>query len=297
MLTLHLTTTFFSIPAMFGSASSSSEEEPAPRLNPIEAAAAAQAQKRKRLHPSNPDDAVYKTLCKSLAEPPQNPRLPQTPPERKSRYIGKLVDAARVRKAESERLAEQKLVRQREEQDALFPHKERFVTNAYSKQLEQRAEADENQARVQSSEEHRRNQPGAHARWLRLATGEAVSARLGHDQAHITTPSPTADTLAPPAVRDTPQETPSSSQQAQLQNATMPKRRRISRFAPMQKEHEPSASAPNQQQDDEKVPTSPSSLKPPRVRGTRRNDAPSIAAYRARYLERKARRVAAATGV
>jgi hypothetical protein len=55
----------------------------------------------------------------------------------KSKYIGHLQSVARVRGIESDRRYERKLLREREQEDEEFGDKQKFVTSAYRKKLEE----------------------------------------------------------------------------------------------------------------------------------------------------------------
>lgn len=63
-------------------------------------------------------------------------------PERKSRYIEKLVQQAAIRKDSSDAAMERRLAREREKEDKAYAGKERFVTAAYKETLERREAAE-----------------------------------------------------------------------------------------------------------------------------------------------------------
>ena len=59
------------------------------------------------------------------------------PPRKKSRYIGTLLEKAKTREREDARVFERKLLRERAAEDAQFGDKERFVTSAYKRKLQE----------------------------------------------------------------------------------------------------------------------------------------------------------------
>ena len=57
--------------------------------------------------------------------------------ERKSRYIAQLKEAADFRKREQDITYERRLMKEREKEDELYGEKEKFITSAYRKKLEE----------------------------------------------------------------------------------------------------------------------------------------------------------------
>lgn len=132
---------------MFSTNSSSSEEEgtqkaPATPFNAITAAAKAQrmreARNRRRL-------AAQQQQVEALAEPDPVPaQITSRKPQRKSRYIEKLVASVESRRQHAEQVAERRILAQ-QERDA-DPAEERFVTAAYRRVLTERAALDKRDA-------------------------------------------------------------------------------------------------------------------------------------------------------
>jgi len=77
-------------------------------------------------------DGVYDSIQKARTQPKQAEKA-----ERKSRYIGNLLDKAKERQKEQDILYERQLERERKVEDALFGDKDKFVTAAYKKKLEE----------------------------------------------------------------------------------------------------------------------------------------------------------------
>lgn len=77
-------------------------------------------------------DGVYDSMQQAIVQPKQQDKL-----ERKSKYIATLMDHAEQRKREQDVMYERKMIKERQQEDHLFEDKERFVTSAYRKKLEE----------------------------------------------------------------------------------------------------------------------------------------------------------------
>ncbi|XP_015685221.1 nuclear speckle splicing regulatory protein 1-like, partial [Protobothrops mucrosquamatus] len=67
--------------------------------------------------------------------------------EKKPKYIQNILQAAELRKKEQERRMEKKIQKERESEGDAFQDKEAFVTSAYKKKLQERAEEEERERR------------------------------------------------------------------------------------------------------------------------------------------------------
>ncbi|XP_028938719.1 LOW QUALITY PROTEIN: nuclear speckle splicing regulatory protein 1 [Ornithorhynchus anatinus] len=67
--------------------------------------------------------------------------------DRKPKYIHNLLKAVEIRKKEQEKRMEKKIQKEREMEKGEFDHKEAFVTSAYKKKLQERAEEEEREKR------------------------------------------------------------------------------------------------------------------------------------------------------
>ena len=77
-------------------------------------------------------DAHYESIQESRAAPRRDEKI-----ERKSKYIASLLHTAEERKREQDVLYEKRLTKEREAEDYLYGEKEKFVTSAYRKKLEE----------------------------------------------------------------------------------------------------------------------------------------------------------------
>ncbi|PNJ34410.1 NSRP1 isoform 17, partial [Pongo abelii] len=82
-------------------------------------------------------DSIYEEMQKKKEE--NNPKL-LLGKDRKPKYIHNLLKAVEIRKKEQEKRMEKKIQREREMEKGEFDDKEAFVTSAYKKKLQERAE-------------------------------------------------------------------------------------------------------------------------------------------------------------
>ncbi|XP_036054210.1 nuclear speckle splicing regulatory protein 1 isoform X2 [Onychomys torridus] len=94
-------------------------------------------------------DSIYDEMQKKKEE--NNPKL-LLGKDRKPKYIHNLLKAVEIRKKEQEKRMEKKIQREREMENGEFDDKEAFVTSAYKKKLEERAEEEEREKRAAALE-------------------------------------------------------------------------------------------------------------------------------------------------
>lgn len=287
---------------MFSSnASSSSEDGETPRtpFNAISAAAAAQRQRlsrqgrisRARAAPEDEEAFAYDEALEYV----ERSRRAAPRPERKSRYIGKLVKQVEERKDEMQQVQERRLVKEREQEDHLYKDKERFVTQAYKRQLAERAEKDE---KDKEEEERLRTQRATVSGFVRGLPGiggmeRAKTGGEGGEDSKDAVEEGERDSRAPNNASGASRkatvgalETGQQLQAGEENTATsgeLGKKRRRSRFADMTTE---AHNVPQGDANGKKT----VKLKP--RRGLRRNDEVAIEAYRQRYFQRRAKRLA-----
>ncbi|KAL6771479.1 hypothetical protein ACKKBG_A26550 [Auxenochlorella protothecoides x Auxenochlorella symbiontica] len=93
-------------------------------------------------------DGHYDAIQEAREEPKRREKK-----ERQSRYIAGLLEKAEERKREQDVLYERQMLKERAAEDHLFGDKERFVTAAYKKKLEEDQRYVANQKRIQADEE------------------------------------------------------------------------------------------------------------------------------------------------
>lgn len=69
------------------------------------------------------------------------------------KYIGKLLEKAKVRAREQDVVYERQLAKEREKEDHLYGDKEKFVTGAYKKKLQEQAKWLEDERRREMEEQ------------------------------------------------------------------------------------------------------------------------------------------------
>ncbi|XP_058139092.1 nuclear speckle splicing regulatory protein 1 isoform X2 [Dasypus novemcinctus] len=90
-------------------------------------------------------DSIYDEMQKKKEE--SSPKL-LLGKDRKPKYIHNLLKAVEIRKKEQEKRMEKKIQREREMEKGEFDDKEAFVTSAYKKKLQERAEEEEREKRA-----------------------------------------------------------------------------------------------------------------------------------------------------
>lgn len=264
---------------MFSDSSSSEDQTPNTPFNAIQAAATAISSKRasqtakKRMRPQKADDELYKAIQDSLAQPRETRGIVDAgvKVERRSRYIQRLVDSAKVRRDESERVAERRMVREREKEDALYAGKERFVTTKYKERLEE----SERRRKDEKEEERVRGNVSDFYKGLLKGRNAAMG---GREDARAEGERDVRDGGdARSAGRDPSQE---------LRSAD-----RAPRDVHSHVEDAARGAEAQMKSDGGPVATRARGKRKRGKRGARRNDAAAIEAYRRRYFERRARRI------
>ncbi|XP_075296162.1 nuclear speckle splicing regulatory protein 1 isoform X1 [Opisthocomus hoazin] len=90
-------------------------------------------------------DSIYDEMQQKKKE--VNARVLSGKDDKKPRYIQNIIKAAEIRKKEQEKRMERKIQKEREMEGGEFAHKEAFVTSAYKKKLQERAEEEERERR------------------------------------------------------------------------------------------------------------------------------------------------------
>jgi len=93
-------------------------------------------------------DGVYEEMKGNQARPIHEDRAKREP-----KYIGKLLEKAKVRAREQDIVYERQLAKEREKEDHLFGDKEKFVTGAYKKKLQEQAKWLEEERRREREEQ------------------------------------------------------------------------------------------------------------------------------------------------
>jgi coiled-coil domain-containing protein 55 len=93
-------------------------------------------------------DSHFDAIQHTREEPKRQEKL-----QRQSKYVGALLEKAEERKREQEILTERRLAKERKAEDHLFGDKEKFITVAYKKKLEEEKKWKDEQAQKQAEEE------------------------------------------------------------------------------------------------------------------------------------------------
>ncbi|NXF11443.1 NSRP1 protein, partial [Smithornis capensis] len=110
--------------------------------------------------------------------------------DKKPRYIHNILKAAEIRKKEQEKRMERKIQKEREMEGGEFAHKEAFVTSAYKKKLQERAEEEERERREAALEAYldvtkQRDLSGFYRHLLNQRVGEEEMPKCSFREARI----------------------------------------------------------------------------------------------------------------
>ncbi|RMC10702.1 hypothetical protein DUI87_12413 [Hirundo rustica rustica] len=110
--------------------------------------------------------------------------------DKKPRYIHNILKAAEIRKKEQERRMERKIQKEREMEGGEFADKEAFVTSAYKKKLQERAEEEERERRQSALEAYldvtkQRDLSGFYRHLLNQRVGEEEMPKCSFREARI----------------------------------------------------------------------------------------------------------------
>lgn len=281
---------------MFNSASSSSSEDGEESRTPFNAVSAAAAAQRQRLSRRNrvsrargaPGDGEAFEYDEALEAANREQR---TAPkrERKSRYIGKLVEQVARRKDDMERVQERRLIKEREEEDHLYKDKEQFVTKAYIRQMEERVENDREDA--EEEERWKTGQTNVSKFAMRIRGGESsgVEEEIVFDEqdAVHTSRGDGKSEQGSPAIKLIRESevctTAEKTRVVEKDNANLLPDNDNASLEPERK----STRAEEEKDIDDSVQQN-QKRKP--KRGLRRNDEKAIEAYRQRYFQRQAKK-------
>ncbi|NWU97282.1 NSRP1 protein, partial [Upupa epops] len=110
--------------------------------------------------------------------------------DRKPRYIHNILKAAEIRKKEQEKRMERKIQKEREMEGEEFAHKEAFVTSAYKRKLQERAEEEERERREAALEAYldvtkQKDLSGFYRHLLNQTVGEEETPECSFREARI----------------------------------------------------------------------------------------------------------------
>ncbi|XP_026717242.1 nuclear speckle splicing regulatory protein 1 [Athene cunicularia] len=133
-------------------------------------------------------DSIYDEMQKKKKE--SNASMLSGKDDKKPRYIQNILKAAEIRKKEQEKRMERKIQKEREMEGEQFAHKEAFVTSAYKKKLQERAEEEERERRVAALEAYldvtkQKDLSGFYRHLLNQRVGEEEMPKCSFPEARI----------------------------------------------------------------------------------------------------------------
>ncbi|XP_010114490.1 PREDICTED: nuclear speckle splicing regulatory protein 1 [Chlamydotis macqueenii] len=133
-------------------------------------------------------DSIYDEMQQKKKE--SNASLLSGKDDKKPRYIQNILKAAEIRKKEQEKRMERKIQKEREMEGEEFAHKEAFVTSAYKKKLQERAEEEERERREAALEAYmdvtkQKDLSGFYRHLLNQTVGEEEMPKCSFREARI----------------------------------------------------------------------------------------------------------------
>ena len=98
-------------------------------------------------------DGVYDDMKKEREREAQNRKTQRTADKEKPKYIGTLLQQAKIREVENQRIRERRLLHERQADDALYGDKEKLVSASYKRKLQEMQNWDAEDARLAALEE------------------------------------------------------------------------------------------------------------------------------------------------
>ncbi|XP_027546749.1 nuclear speckle splicing regulatory protein 1 [Neopelma chrysocephalum] len=133
-------------------------------------------------------DSIYDEMQQKKKE--SSAKMLSGQDDKKPRYIHNILKAAEIRKKEQEKRMERKIQKEREMEGEEFAHKEAFVTSAYKKKLQERAEEEERERRQSALEAYldvtkQRDLSGFYRHLLNQRVGEEEMPKCSFREARI----------------------------------------------------------------------------------------------------------------
>ncbi|KAM6110830.1 nuclear speckle splicing regulatory protein 1 isoform 2-T2 [Pterocles gutturalis] len=133
-------------------------------------------------------DSIYDEMQQKKKE--SSARVLSGKDDKKPRYIQNILKAAEIRKKEQEKRMERKIQKEREMEGGEFAHKESFVTSAYKKKLQERAEEEERERREAALEAYldvtkQKDLSGFYRHLLNQTVGEEEMPKCSFREARI----------------------------------------------------------------------------------------------------------------
>ncbi|NXK97490.1 NSRP1 protein, partial [Formicarius rufipectus] len=133
-------------------------------------------------------DSIYDEMQQKKKE--SNAKMLSGKDDKKPRYIHNILKAAEIRKKEQEKRMERKIQKEREMEGGEFAHKEAFVTSAYKKKLQERAEEEERERRESALEAYldvtkQRDLSGFYRHFLNQTVGEEEMPKCSFREARL----------------------------------------------------------------------------------------------------------------
>ncbi|KAF1318796.1 hypothetical protein FI667_g13630, partial [Globisporangium splendens] len=98
-------------------------------------------------------DGVYDEITSARQDKASKRKAQREAEKKQSKYIGTLLEKAKIREIENERIRDKRLLNERKADDALYEGKDKFISASYKKYLMERKKWDDEDARLDAIEE------------------------------------------------------------------------------------------------------------------------------------------------
>uniref|UniRef100_K3WFP2 Nuclear speckle splicing regulatory protein 1 N-terminal domain-containing protein n=1 Tax=Globisporangium ultimum (strain ATCC 200006 / CBS 805.95 / DAOM BR144) TaxID=431595 RepID=K3WFP2_GLOUD len=98
-------------------------------------------------------DGVYDEITSARQDKASKRKMQREAEKKQSKYIGTLLEKAKIREIENERIRDKRLLNERKADDALYEGKDKFISASYKKYLMERKKWDDEDARLDAIEE------------------------------------------------------------------------------------------------------------------------------------------------
>lgn len=231
-------------------------------------------------------DGVYDALSSERRDSAARRRAQREAEKQQPKYIATLLQKAKIREIENERIRERRLLNERRADDALYADKEKLVSASYKRKLQEQRQWDEEDARLDALEDAEDvTKRGEHAMAGFYANLLSKNLAMGGSTANATSAY---------TVRDADRKKEGESEEPSE------KKRRRDAVEPKQQQQQQPSSSPSRPPTSSSPPPAPAAAAAAPVRAKEAETKPSkeevISAAKARFLARKAQREQAAVG-
>lgn len=245
-------------------------------------------------------DGVYDDMTSERQEKASKRKAQRESEKKQPKYIATLMEKAKIREIENERIRDKRLLNERKQEDALYEGKEKFISASYKRHLMERKKWDEEDARLDAIEEAedvtKRGERGMADFYANLLNNNIA---MGGAASTLANSAYTAGRAGGEDDRGSSSEDKKGSKQDDDGGEGERRRKHESRDEPMAKKRRTGGEADEEREEQSETERSVAAPPTNAVASSEPEAKPSkddvISAAKARFLARKAMRTAAAT--